>query len=44
MEQHARDAINNEHENKPFLPGCPLAESVKAFATVEEAFENTEVS
>merc|ERR1711963_157952 len=43
MEDHARDAINNEHENKSFLPGCPLAKTIKAYGSVDEAFHNTEM-
>lgn len=43
MEEPARKAINETHENTLFLPGCPLAETVKAYATLEEACENTEI-
>eukprot|EP01134_Creolimax_fragrantissima_P003026 CFRG3026T1 len=43
MEEHARNAINNDHENVPFLPGCPLAECIKAYSTVEEAVEGTDL-
>ena len=43
MEQDARDAINNTHENKPFLPGAKLADSIKAYGDLEEAFQGTQM-
>ncbi|KNC78871.1 hypothetical protein SARC_08709 [Sphaeroforma arctica JP610] len=43
MEEHARDAINNDHENKPFLPGCPLSDTITAHKEVSEALVDTEM-
>ena len=43
MEQEARDAINNTHENTPFLPGAKLAPSIKAYGDLDEAFKGTEM-
>lgn len=40
LEQEVVDSINNEHENKKFLPGYKLSEKINASSNLEEVAKN----
>lgn len=42
-EEETANAINQHHENKPFLPGIPLHPSLKATTSLKEAAEEKDV-
>lgn len=42
MEQEVVDAINNENENKKFLPGYPLSKNLKASTDIKSVASNKE--
>ncbi len=42
LEQDVCDSINNEHENKRFLPGYPLSENVKCSNNLQEVASDKE--
>ena len=43
MEPEVADSINNEHENKKFLPGFTLSENLKASTDLNQVASNKEV-
>jgi glycerol-3-phosphate dehydrogenase (NAD(P)+) len=42
-ESEVVDAVNDQHENTAFLPGCPLAESIRASGDAHEVVAGAEV-